>query len=112
VLMALIRQTGLFLVVAALAGVGWTLSASELWVAAQRAMPNWPRGRMNASVIMFSQGAMALGGVIWGSAAATAGTSYTLLEGLESTHRHYAAGRTGLPICERSAQRTEKARSL
>jgi hypothetical protein len=31
----------LFLVVAALAGVGWTLSGSELWVAAQRAMPSW-----------------------------------------------------------------------
>ena len=49
-------------------------------VAAQRAMPSWARGRMNATVIMISQGAMALGGVIWGSAAATAGASYTLLE--------------------------------
>jgi hypothetical protein len=34
---------------------------------------------MNAAVIMISQGAMALGGVIWGSAGAIAGTSYTLL---------------------------------
>ena len=34
---------------------------------------------MNATVIMISQGAMALGGVIWGSAGAIAGTSYTLL---------------------------------
>jgi hypothetical protein len=34
---------------------------------------------MNATVIMISQGAMALWGVIWGSAAATAGASYTLL---------------------------------
>jgi hypothetical protein len=63
----------------ALAGVGWTLSASELWVAAQRVIPSWARGRMNATVIMLSQGAMALGGVIWGSAAAIAGASYTLL---------------------------------
>jgi MFS family permease len=69
-LMALVRQTEAFFVVAALAGVGWTLSASELWVAAQRAMPSWARGRLNATVIMISQGAMALGGVIWGSAAA------------------------------------------
>ena len=68
VLMALVRQTEVFFVVAALAGVGWTMSASELWVAAQRAMPSWARGRMNATVIMISQGAMALGGVIWGSA--------------------------------------------
>ena len=79
VLMALVRQTEVFFVIAALAGVGWTLSASELWVAAQRAMPSWARGRMNATVIMISQGALALGGVIWGSAAATAGASYTLL---------------------------------
>jgi MFS family permease len=79
VLMALVRQIEVFFVVAALAGVGWTMSASELWVAAQRAMPSWARGRMNATVIMISQGAMAVGGVIWGSAASIAGTSYTLL---------------------------------
>jgi hypothetical protein len=79
VLMALVRQQEFFLVVAALAGVGWTLSASELWVAAQRAMPGWARGRMNATVIMVSQGALALGGVIWGYAVATTGTTYTLL---------------------------------
>jgi predicted MFS family arabinose efflux permease len=78
-LMAVVRQTELFLVVAALAGVGWTLSASELWIAAQRAMPSWARGRMNATIIMVSQGAMALGGVIWGCAATNAGASYTLL---------------------------------
>jgi MFS family permease len=79
VLMAFVRQTEAFFVIAALAGVGWTMSASELWVAAQRAMPTWARGRMNATVIMISQGAMALGGVLWGSAGAIAGTSHTLL---------------------------------
>ena len=79
VLMALVRQAEVFFVVAALAGVGWTMSASELWVAAQSAMPGWARGRMNATVIMISQGATALGGVIWGSAGAIAGASYTLL---------------------------------
>jgi hypothetical protein len=52
------------------------LSASELWIAAQRAMPGWARGRMNATVMMISQGAMVLGGVIWGSAAAIAGATY------------------------------------
>ena len=77
--MALVRQTEAFFAVAALAGVGWTIAASELWVAAQRAMPSWARGRLNATVIMISQGAMALGGVIWGSAGAIAGTSYALL---------------------------------
>ncbi len=79
VFMALVRQVELFLVVAALGGVGWTLAASELWVAAQRAMPSWARGRLNATVIMVSQGAMALGGAIWGCAATKAGISHALL---------------------------------
>src|SRR3984893_479828 len=77
-LMAVVRQTEVFFVIAGLGGVGWTLSASELWVAAQRSMPSGGRGRMNAAVIMISQGGMALGGVIWGFAASIAGTSYTL----------------------------------
>jgi predicted MFS family arabinose efflux permease len=78
VLMALVRQTEAFFIVAALAGMGWTLSASELWVAAQRAMPSWARGRMNAAVIMISQGAIVVGGVIWGSAAAIVGATCAL----------------------------------
>ncbi len=78
-LMAIVRQAELFFVVAALAGVGWTLSASELWVAVQRAMPSWARGRVNATVIMISQGAMAFGGLVWSSAAAVAGPIHTLL---------------------------------
>ena len=79
VLMAFIREEPLFLLVAALAGIGWTVSAAELWVAAQRAMPGWARGRMNATVIMISQGAMALGGILWGTIAATAGVQSALL---------------------------------
>ena len=77
-LMAFIRQTELFFAVAAVGGVGWTLSASELWVAAQRAMPNCLRGRFNATVIMISQGAITLGSVVWGSAAAMVGAGSTL----------------------------------
>ena len=80
-LMAFVRDEKVFMAVAALAGVGWTLSASELWVAAQRAMPGWARGRMSATVIMVSQGAMALGGIIWGTAAATMGVNRTLTGG-------------------------------
>jgi MFS family permease len=79
VLMAFARQAEVFFVVAAFAGVGWTLSASELWVAAQRAMPSWARGRMNATVIMISQGGMVFGGVIWSFTAAVAGPINTLL---------------------------------
>jgi MFS family permease len=79
VLMAFVREEPLFLLVAAVAGIAWTVSAAELWVAAQRAMPGWARGRMNATVIMMSQGAMALGGILWGTIAATAGVQTSLL---------------------------------
>jgi len=78
-LMVLVHQPGVFLVVAALAGMGWTLSASELWVASQRAMPDWARGRMNATMVMVSQGATALGGVVWGFTAHHAGVVPTFL---------------------------------
>jgi hypothetical protein len=78
-LMAFVRQTQFLLVVAALAGVGWTSISNELWVAGQRAMPIWARGRMNASVLMFSQGAMALGGIIYGTTAQTFGVTPVLV---------------------------------
>jgi len=78
-LMAVVRQPEAFFLFAALAGVGWTLSAAELWVAAQRAVPSWARGRMNATVIVISQGAMAFGGVMWGYAATTTGLKCALL---------------------------------
>ncbi len=80
-LMTLVRNQTIFMIIAALAGLGWTLSASELWVAAQRAMPSWARGRINATVIMAAQGAMALGGIVWGAAAATLGVNHTLIGG-------------------------------
>jgi MFS family permease len=80
-LMAFVRDQMLFMSVAALAGIGWTLSASELWIAGQRAMPDWARGRINATFIMFSQGAMTLGGIAWGAAAAVFGVNHTLFAG-------------------------------
>lgn len=78
-LMAFVRQTEACFLVAGLAGVGWTMSASELWVATQRMMPAWARGRMNAAVIMISQAAMGIGGLISGLAGAMFGTRGTLL---------------------------------
>jgi MFS family permease len=78
-LMVLIHRPFVFLVVAALGGMGWTLSASELWVASQRAMPEWARGRMNATMVMVSQAATALGGVIGGFTAHHAGVVPTFL---------------------------------
>jgi hypothetical protein len=78
-LMAFVSWPRAFLLPVALGGAGWTLSATELWIAAQRAMPDWARGRLNATIVMCSQAATALGGVIWGSAAATAGVVPTFL---------------------------------
>jgi MFS family permease len=78
-LMATIRDPKLFFVAAALAGTAWTMAASELWVAGQRAMPSWARGRMNATIIMAAQGAMALGGIIWGTSVSMWGIKWTLL---------------------------------
>jgi predicted MFS family arabinose efflux permease len=78
-LMAFVHRPFVFLVVAALSGMGWTLSASELWVASQRAMPDWARGRMNATMVMVSQAATALGGIIWGFTAHHAGVVPTFL---------------------------------
>jgi MFS family permease len=78
-LMVLVRRPYVFLVVAALGGVGWTVSASELWVASQRAMPDWARGRMNATITMVAQGATALGGALWGLAANGFGVVPTFL---------------------------------
>jgi hypothetical protein len=77
--MGTIRDPKLFFMAAGLAGTAWTMAASELWVAGQRAMPSWARGRMNATIIMAAQGAMALGGIVWGSSVSMWGVKWTLL---------------------------------
>jgi MFS family permease len=77
-LMAFSDVEWMFLIAACLAGVAWTMAASELWVAGQRAMPVWARGRMNATIIMAAQGATALGGIVWGGAASMWGVTSTL----------------------------------
>src|SRR5580704_9510272 len=81
VLMAVVQNLWSFLPVAALAGVSWTVSASELWIAGQRAMPDWARGRMNAVHMVASQGGVALGGILWGGAATSLGLGKTLVGG-------------------------------
>ena len=78
-LMATVRWTKMFLVVAALAGVAWTLYSTELWIAGQQAMPEWARGRINATIIMVSQAATAVGSLIWGLSAASIGVVSTFL---------------------------------
>jgi len=81
VLMAFVSNLWVFLPVAALAGISWTISASELWIAGQRAMPDWARGRMNAVHMVASQGGVALGGILWGWSATTLGLGTTLIGG-------------------------------
>jgi hypothetical protein len=79
VFMAMVHHCLYCLVPMALAGASWTLAASEIWVSAQRAMPNSARGRISALMIVLSQGAMTLGAIAWGLSAQIAGTRFTLL---------------------------------
>jgi MFS family permease len=76
--MAFIRHPPALMVCASLAGVAWALAGSELWLAGQRVMPEWVRGRMNAFQIMLGQGGIALGAVLFGTGATHAGLSPTL----------------------------------
>ena len=75
--LALMRQLPVLFAGATLAGVAWALAGSELWVAGQRVMPGWVRGRMNACQIMLGQGGMALGAFLWGAGIAHAGPDWT-----------------------------------
>jgi MFS family permease len=79
ILMAMVHHCLYCLVPMALAGASWTLAASELWVIAQRSIPNSLRGRISALMMVLSQGAMTLGGVVWGVVAELTGTRVTLL---------------------------------
>src|SRR6516164_4036771 len=78
-LMATVRYPHTFFPVAAVAGAAWTVSASELWVAGQRVIPDWIRGRMNATHMMVSQGGMAIAGLLWGAIAARFNVDWALL---------------------------------
>jgi MFS family permease len=80
-LMGAVPNLAMLLPVAALAGLSWTVSASELWIAGQRVMPDWARGRMNAVHMMASQGGVAVGGILWGAAANRFGVGPTLVGG-------------------------------
>ena len=77
--MAFIREVPPLMVFTTLAGVAWAMAGSELWVAGQRVMPGWVRGRMNAFLIMVGQGSMALGSVLWATGVARAGIDLTYL---------------------------------
>lgn len=75
--LAMMRELPVLLACATFAGMAWALAGSELWVAGQRIMPGWVRGRMNALQIMLGQGGMALGAFFWGAGIAHAGADST-----------------------------------
>jgi MFS family permease len=75
--LALLRQLPTLMLCAFLAGVAWSLAGSELWVAGQRVIPGWVRGRMNAFQIMLGQGGIAIGALIWGSGVTHTGLTLT-----------------------------------
>ena len=75
--LALMRELPALMTCATLAGAAWALAGSELWVAGQRVMPGWVRGRMNAFQIMLGQGGMALDAASWGIGVAHAGIDLT-----------------------------------
>ena len=77
-LMGCIRQPQAFLLVAGVAGVAWTVVASELWVAGQIATPELARGRLTAAYMIASNGSTAIGGIVWGALAAFKGLEFTL----------------------------------
>jgi MFS family permease len=76
-MMGLLRQLPSLMVCAFLAGVAWSLAGSELWVAGQRVIPGWVRGRMNAFQIMLGQGGIAIGALMWGWSVTHAGPTLT-----------------------------------
>jgi MFS family permease len=60
------------------AGIGWMSTNSTLSTAAQTSLPAWVRARGLAVYLLVFQGAMAIGGVIWGEVASRLGLRTTL----------------------------------
>ena len=75
--MAFTREVPALMVSTTFAGVAWALAGAELWVAGQRVMPGWVRGRMNAFLIMLGQGGMAFGAILWATGVANVGLDLT-----------------------------------
>jgi MFS family permease len=78
VAMAFARKAPALMITVAFAGAAWAMAASEFWVAGQRVVPAWVRGRLNALLIMVGQGGIALGSILLGAGAAHLGLDLTL----------------------------------
>jgi hypothetical protein len=75
--MAFTRQVPALMVCATVAGVAWAMAGSEIWVAGQRVIPGWVRGRMNSFQIVLGQGCIAIAAIVWGTGVAHAGLDLT-----------------------------------
>ncbi|MGB6489053.1 MAG: MFS transporter [Steroidobacteraceae bacterium] len=73
------RNPGTFVLASALAGMSWIGAVTSLNISAQVALPEWVRGRGLAVFVTVMFGALSLGGLLWGKAAALGGTSHALL---------------------------------
>ncbi|HEY6515650.1 MAG TPA: MFS transporter [Steroidobacteraceae bacterium] len=73
------RNSCTFVLASALAGMSWIGAVSSLNISAQVALPEWVRGRGLAVFVSVMFGALSLGGLLWGEAAALGGTSRALL---------------------------------
>lgn len=78
-LFGIARNSGTFVLASALAGMCWIGAVSSLNISAQVALPEWVRGRGLAVFVTVMFGALSLGGLLWGKAAALGGTSDALL---------------------------------
>ena len=73
VLFGVAHNVATALVASIIAGVSWIATLSSLNVSAQYALPEWVRGRGLAIYVTTIFGAMALGSIVWGEVASTAG---------------------------------------
>ncbi len=79
--LALVHRPWLACGVMLVVGVGWMAIVSSLNVALEIATPSWVRARVLSVFMLVYQGALALGGVIWGMLAEMTGLRLALLAG-------------------------------
>jgi hypothetical protein len=73
--LAFIRMALVFILLCGFSGASWAIAGCELWVSAQQAATNSIRGRVNAILLIVSQGGLAVGATLLGAIAARLGTS-------------------------------------
>ncbi len=79
VLFAMLRLPAAVIGVALVFGLAWIVVLTSLNVAAQASLPNWVRGRGLAIYLTVFSGAMTVGSLVWGQAAASFGVSSALV---------------------------------